>query len=63
LKSDDEVIVLGLGGIGVGAAYWLAQRAGGEVLGLEQFQSMSRCISSCTAPVSHFLSHSLSHFL
>jgi sarcosine oxidase len=30
--------VLGLGGIGAGAAYWLARRAGGEVLGLEQFE-------------------------
>jgi len=37
-KSDYEYIVLGLGGIGSGAAYWLARRAGTEVLGLEQFE-------------------------
>src|SRR5438874_13777017 len=36
-KRDYEYIVLGLGGIGSGAAYWLARRAGAEVLGLEQF--------------------------
>lgn len=33
---DYDVIVLGLGGIGSGAAYWLAKR-GARVLGLEQF--------------------------
>ena len=32
-----DVIVLGLGGIGSGAAYWLA-RGGARVLGLEQFE-------------------------
>lgn len=32
-----DVIVLGLGGIGAGAAYWLARRIGGRVLGIEQF--------------------------
>ncbi len=37
MKTDYEYIVLGCGGIGSGAAYWLARRAGGEVLGLEQF--------------------------
>src|SRR5919202_1300340 len=36
-RRDYEYIILGLGGIGAGAAYWLARRAGGEVLGLEQF--------------------------
>ena len=36
-RRDYEYIVLGLGGIGSAAAYWLARRAGGEVLGLEQF--------------------------
>ena len=36
-KSSYEYIVLGCGGIGSGAAYWLARRAGSEVLGLEQF--------------------------
>ena len=38
VKRDYEYIVLGLGGLGSGAAYWLARRAGGEVLGLEQFE-------------------------
>ncbi len=37
-KHDYEYIVLGLGGIGSGAAYWLARRAGQDVLGLEQFE-------------------------
>ncbi len=37
-KRDYEYIVVGLGGIGSGAAYWLARRAGAEVLGLEQFE-------------------------
>jgi sarcosine oxidase len=32
-----DVIVLGLGGIGSGAAYWLAKR-GARVLGIEQFE-------------------------
>ena len=35
--QDFDVIVLGLGGIGSGAAYWLAKR-GAKVLGLEQFE-------------------------
>ena len=38
MKTDFEYIVLGCGGIGSAAAYWLARRAGGEVLGLEQFE-------------------------
>jgi sarcosine oxidase len=38
MKQDYEYIVLGLGGIGSGAAYWLSRRAGREVLGLEQFE-------------------------
>jgi sarcosine oxidase len=38
MKQDYEVIVLGLGGLGSGAAYWLARRAGAGVLGLEQFE-------------------------
>jgi Glycine/D-amino acid oxidases (deaminating) len=38
LKTDFEYIVLGLGGFGSAAAYWLARRAGTEVLGLEQFE-------------------------
>lgn len=37
MKTNFEYIVLGCGGIGSGAAYWLARRAGAEVLGLEQF--------------------------
>ena len=37
-RRDYEYIVLGLGGIGSGAAYWLARRAGADVLGLEQFE-------------------------
>jgi sarcosine oxidase len=35
--SEFDVVVLGLGGIGSGAAYWLAKR-GARVLGLEQFE-------------------------
>lgn len=31
-------LVVGLGGLGSSAAYWLAKRAGREVLGLEQFE-------------------------
>jgi sarcosine oxidase len=38
VKTDYEYIVLGLGGFGSAAAYWLARRAGDEVLGLEQFE-------------------------
>src|SRR6476660_4784659 len=38
MKQDYEYGVLGLGGFGSAAAYWLARRAGGEVLGLEQFE-------------------------
>ena len=30
--------VLGLGGIGTAAAYWLARRSGGDVIGLERFE-------------------------
>ncbi len=37
-KTEFEAIVLGLGGIGSGALYWLARRLGGDVLGLEQFE-------------------------
>ncbi|HEY8143612.1 MAG TPA: N-methyl-L-tryptophan oxidase [Kofleriaceae bacterium] len=37
MKRDYDTIVLGLGGIGSGALYWLSCRLGGEVLGLEQF--------------------------
>jgi sarcosine oxidase len=38
MKTDFEYIVIGLGGLGSAAAYWLARRAGKEVLGIEQFQ-------------------------
>jgi sarcosine oxidase len=38
MKRDYEYIVLGLGGFGSAAAYWLSKRAGSEVLGLEQFE-------------------------
>ncbi|GAC1503911.1 MAG: N-methyl-L-tryptophan oxidase [Steroidobacteraceae bacterium] len=37
-RTDYEYIVLGLGGIGSGTVYWLARRAGDNVLGLEQFE-------------------------
>ncbi len=38
MTRDFEYIVLGLGGFGSAAAYWLSRRAGDEVLGLEQFE-------------------------
>lgn len=38
MRTDYEYIVLGLGGLGSGAAYWLARTAGADVLGLEQFE-------------------------
>ncbi len=38
MKRDYEYIVLGLGGWGSAAAYWLSRRAGAGVLGLEQFE-------------------------
>jgi sarcosine oxidase len=38
VKREYEYIVLGLGGFGSAAAYWLSRRAGKEVLGLEQFE-------------------------
>lgn len=37
IKRNFTYIVLGLGGLGSAVAYWLARRAGTEVLGLEQF--------------------------
>jgi sarcosine oxidase len=37
VRSDHDVIVVGLGGIGSAAAYWLARR-GVDVLGLERFE-------------------------
>jgi sarcosine oxidase len=38
MRTDYEYIVLGLGGLGSGAAYWLARSVGASVLGLEQFE-------------------------
>ncbi|MEM7534939.1 MAG: N-methyl-L-tryptophan oxidase [Chloroflexota bacterium] len=38
MRTDYEYIVLGCGGVGCGATYWLSRRAGGDVLGLEQFK-------------------------
>jgi sarcosine oxidase len=38
MATDFDYIVLGLGGFGSAAAYWLARRAGTQVLGLEQFE-------------------------
>ena len=37
-RQEYAVAVIGLGGIGSGAAYWLSRRLGGDVLGLEQFE-------------------------
>ncbi len=37
IHQEFEYVVIGLGGLGAGAAYWLSRRAGGSVLGLEQF--------------------------
>jgi sarcosine oxidase len=37
-SRDYDAIVLGLGGIGSAAAYWLSRRSGLRVLGLEQFE-------------------------
>ncbi|HEY7839931.1 MAG TPA: N-methyl-L-tryptophan oxidase [Gammaproteobacteria bacterium] len=37
MKNEYTAIVLGVGGIGAGALYWLSRRVGGEVLGIEQF--------------------------
>ncbi len=38
MRRDYEYLVLGLGGWGSAAAYWLSRRAGADVLGLEQFE-------------------------
>jgi len=37
-RTDWDAIVIGLGGIGSGAAYWLSRSLGAGVLGLEQFE-------------------------
>ena len=36
-RPDWDAIVVGLGGIGSGAAYWLSRSLGAGVLGLERF--------------------------
>jgi len=38
VRTEWDAIVVGLGGIGSAAAYWLAERLGDRVLGLEQFK-------------------------
>jgi sarcosine oxidase len=38
VRTEYDYIVLGLGGIGAAAAYWLARKKGAGVLGLEQFE-------------------------
>jgi sarcosine oxidase len=38
MRTDFDSIVLGLGGLGSAAAYWLSRRSGRDVLGLEQFE-------------------------
>jgi sarcosine oxidase len=38
VKSRYDVIVIGCGGLGSAALYWLSRRLGGEVLGIEQFR-------------------------
>jgi sarcosine oxidase len=38
MRREYKYIVLGLGGFGSAAAYWLSRRAGQDVLGLEQFE-------------------------
>lgn len=38
MRRDWDAIVIGLGGLGSGAAYWLSTRLGDRVLALEQFE-------------------------
>jgi sarcosine oxidase len=38
MRREYKYVVLGLGGLGSGAAYWLSRRAGKDVLALEQFE-------------------------
>jgi sarcosine oxidase len=38
VRNEWDAIVVGLGAIGSGAAYWLSRRLGERVLGLEQFE-------------------------
>lgn len=37
-RAEYRFIVIGLGGLGSGAAYWLSRSAGEDVLGIEQFE-------------------------
>ena len=37
MRTDYEYIVVGCGGMGGAAAYWLSREAGGAVLGLAPF--------------------------
>jgi sarcosine oxidase len=38
MKTSYDYIVIGVGGMGSAAAYWLARTSGGSALGLEQFE-------------------------
>src|SRR5437868_4632660 len=38
MKNSFTYMVIGLGGLGSAAAYWLSRTAGNEVLGIEQFE-------------------------
>src|SRR5579859_7686196 len=38
IRNEYEYIVIGLGGLGSAAAYWLSRRVGSDVLGLEQYE-------------------------
>ncbi|MBL8581092.1 MAG: N-methyl-L-tryptophan oxidase [Rhizobiaceae bacterium] len=38
MKDSYAYVVLGLGGLGSAACYWLSRRAGADVLGIEQFE-------------------------
>src|SRR5689334_23431662 len=38
MKDTFTYIVIGLGGLGSAAAYWLSRKAGKDVLGIEQFE-------------------------
>src|SRR5262249_6185039 len=38
MRTDFEYIVIGLGGLGSAAAYWLSRRVGPEVLAIDQFE-------------------------
>ncbi|MEJ7763753.1 MAG: N-methyl-L-tryptophan oxidase [Thermomicrobiales bacterium] len=46
MRRNYDVIVVGCGGLGSAAAYWLARRAGADVLAIEQFGLGHDCGSS-----------------